>query len=642
MRHCLEKNPEQRFHSAHDLAFDIEALSGTSGQAAVDAGAAARCASCRALLVALGLLAGAALAYSRSARRTRGRGDERCERDLRRLTNLLRAPRPRRRFRPTARRSPSSTAPARSRTSGSQRVDGRKPIDLTPDCDRDELLAGLLARRNASSPTARSAATAASSSWAPPARTSRRLANVGSNPAWSPDGSEIVFSTEAVASPYGRTGTSEIWARRARRAARHAEALRHLRRHPAERLAARTAHRLLGAAAPAAASATSGRCPYKGLARRREARAGDAGSPRSTGTRSGRRTAKSLYFLSNRDGAMNLWRVPIDEATGKHARPAQPERLPAREVGGLALSRDGRYVASTSIRETTYAHRPPDVRRRAARLIGKPEEVYESSQEMADFDVSSDGKLLAFDSRGGAQDDIFTPRIRRHGACGSSPTTSSATGIRAFSPDGKRIAFHSDRSGRYDIWTIATDGSGLAQMTKTTGDTMIEPLWSPDGRHIAVNSGKASFVIHARREGRAGKIEQIPEPTPEHVLPAAGLVRRRPAPRWAPSSRLPDRQTFGLGFYSPATNTASEPSAASRRPATRRRGSFLGNRAASTSTSTASTSPTSPPERNGSSCRTPTSGATTTSRVAARRPATPFARRDNADIWLRTAGETKP
>ncbi|HVE66481.1 MAG TPA: protein kinase, partial [Thermoanaerobaculia bacterium] len=33
VRHCLEKNPEQRFHSAHDLAFDLEALSSTSGTA---------------------------------------------------------------------------------------------------------------------------------------------------------------------------------------------------------------------------------------------------------------------------------------------------------------------------------------------------------------------------------------------------------------------------------------------------------------------------------------------------------------------------------------------------------------------------------------------------------------------------------
>jgi Tol biopolymer transport system component len=30
VRHCLEKNPERRFHSAHDMAFDLEALSGVS------------------------------------------------------------------------------------------------------------------------------------------------------------------------------------------------------------------------------------------------------------------------------------------------------------------------------------------------------------------------------------------------------------------------------------------------------------------------------------------------------------------------------------------------------------------------------------------------------------------------------------
>jgi serine/threonine protein kinase/tetratricopeptide (TPR) repeat protein len=31
VRHCLEKDPERRFHSAHDLAFDLEALSDASG-----------------------------------------------------------------------------------------------------------------------------------------------------------------------------------------------------------------------------------------------------------------------------------------------------------------------------------------------------------------------------------------------------------------------------------------------------------------------------------------------------------------------------------------------------------------------------------------------------------------------------------
>jgi Tol biopolymer transport system component len=40
VRHCLEKNPEERFYSARDVAFDLEALSGLSGATAAAAAAA--------------------------------------------------------------------------------------------------------------------------------------------------------------------------------------------------------------------------------------------------------------------------------------------------------------------------------------------------------------------------------------------------------------------------------------------------------------------------------------------------------------------------------------------------------------------------------------------------------------------------
>jgi eukaryotic-like serine/threonine-protein kinase len=59
VRHCLEKSPEARFHSASDVAFDLEAISGMSGEAAVAAAPHRRLRAsipaALAVLVALGL-----------------------------------------------------------------------------------------------------------------------------------------------------------------------------------------------------------------------------------------------------------------------------------------------------------------------------------------------------------------------------------------------------------------------------------------------------------------------------------------------------------------------------------------------------------------------------------------------------------
>ena len=45
VQHCLEKNPEQRFHSASDIAFDLEHLSGVSGTSSQGDGGGERAAS---------------------------------------------------------------------------------------------------------------------------------------------------------------------------------------------------------------------------------------------------------------------------------------------------------------------------------------------------------------------------------------------------------------------------------------------------------------------------------------------------------------------------------------------------------------------------------------------------------------------
>jgi eukaryotic-like serine/threonine-protein kinase len=218
---------------------------------------------------------------------------------------------------------------------------------------------------------------------------------------------------------------------------------------------------------------------------------------------------REIYFLSNRDGVMNLWRVPIDEATGKTLGPPVADRLPAREVGGIALSGDGKRLAYVDRQQTfSFDRLTFDAQ---GRLVGKPEEVYQSALEVADFDVSPDGKSIAFDARGAAQEDVYLMSTEGKGV---RQVTDDPWKDRhpKFSPDGSRIAFHSDRTGRYEIWTIAPDGSGLTQLTHTEGDTVIEPHWSPDGKMIAVATGRVGVVLRLDDKGAVATTEKIPSP----------------------------------------------------------------------------------------------------------------------------------
>jgi TolB protein len=58
----------------------------------------------------------------------------------------------------------------------------------------------------------------------------------------------------------------------------------------------------------------------------------------------------------------------------------------------------------------------------------------------------------------------------------------------AWSPDASHIAFQSDRSGDWEIWLIPS-GGGVATRVTNGGGT--EPTWSPDGSHIAFASDRS-------------------------------------------------------------------------------------------------------------------------------------------------------
>jgi tricorn protease len=580
------------------------------------------------LLLLLGALAGAALA----AVLLRGRGGAEAAASsvasFRRITNLSGAEN-------SPALSPDGQTLAFVHRSDNrvhlwmQRVTGHKPIDLTPDCDP-------MSYSPAFSPDASLIAYGSRCGegglfiMGASGENVRRLTSFGAEPAWSPDGREIVFSTEPVANPYGRMGSSELW----KVAIGGGEPSKLYAQDAIQPSVSPHGLRIAFWALPTGGSQRDiWTIPYKGLASG-EKPVPVTQDPAVDWNPVWAPDGKSLYFLSNRDGAMNLWRVPIDEATGKTLGPARPERLPAREVGGFGLSRDGRSVAYVD-RETTYAIDRLNFDTEG-RLVGRPEEITTSSQEMSDFDVSPDGTMFAFDSRGGAQDDIF---IQRTDGKGLRQLTDDAYRDRhpVFSADGQRLAFHSDRSGKYDIWTIAIDGSSLTQFTKTTGDTTIEPLWSPDGRRISANTGKVASIFTLDDKGAIARTQPIPNPDDKtfmYPLAWSGDGKRL----LCAVMRLPDRISIGLTFYSPDSNTLSDPIPGLKTGGTARRGSFLGNRIAFLDADGVHVAD---PATGTNRLVLPSADVGRYSYITCRDATTCYGDRasDNADIWLRAEGE---
>ena len=79
----------------------------------------------------------------------------------------------------------------------------------------------------------------------------------------------------------------------------------------------------------------------------------------------------------------------------------------------------------------------------------------------------------------------------------------------AWSPVDDRIAFTSDRDGDYEIYTIRADGTDLKRLTRSPGNDA-HSAWSPDGRWIAFASARSGFkdeaVLHPHNTQPDGEI----------------------------------------------------------------------------------------------------------------------------------------
>jgi Tol biopolymer transport system component len=278
--------------------------------------------------------------------------------------------------------------------------------------------------------------------------------------------------------------------------------------------------------------------------------------------------SRSLFFLSTRGGASDLWRFILD----RNGNPAgEPQQITAgAEMINAVFSGDGKKLGYSKGRLVRNVFRAPILANRPATWA----DIKQLTFDEADFesvDLSRDGRLVLSSDRSGNWD-LWTmsssggelQQITRDPALDAGPR---------WKPDGKELVFYSTRAGHRQIWIMPLDGGPARQLSKDEAETGY-PSWSPSSLEI-VFQGTATEVIavgNGERRILLNEIAHFPEWSPDGRsvlgrldrdgafslwrIPAAGGQPERLSKseasigRWSPDGR----QIYFIGWGAQANN----------------------------------------------------------------------------------------
>ena len=200
---------------------------------------------------------------------------------------------------------------------------------------------------------------------------------------------------------------------------------------------------------------------------------------------------RTLFYVSNRGGSMDLWRQKLNEE-GEPVGPANAvsSGLGIRSVANF--SSDGSRIAYSRGRfRVANVWRVPLLSNRPA--TWSDAEPLTFDQAFAEFvDVSPDGERLLVTSDRASNPDLWI--LPSDGGSMTPLTTGPTPDWDArWSPNGTQIAFYAYRTGAREIWVMPVEGGKARQLTTEGGAW---PSWSPDGQDIVfTGSGFQSVFV---------------------------------------------------------------------------------------------------------------------------------------------------
>jgi serine/threonine-protein kinase len=197
-------------------------------------------------------------------------------------------------------------------------------------------------------------------------------------------------------------------------------------------------------------------------------------------------SGRAIYFSSYRAGGMNVWRVPVAINGKPTGPPAQITTGAGQDVQLSMPSSDGRLAFAVLQLNADLWRLPIDSA--SGRSRGAPEPLVATTREDSRGAWSPDGQSVAFNSDRAGDMNIWIHSL----SDGTDRQVTRGPGgdyQPRWSPDGHRLAFFSARGGNADVWVVELADGRLTQLT-TTPWLDINPVFSPDSGRIAFQSDR--------------------------------------------------------------------------------------------------------------------------------------------------------
>ncbi|HQN96303.1 MAG TPA: protein kinase [Thermoanaerobaculales bacterium] len=226
-------------------------------------------------------------------------------------------------------------------------------------------------------------------------------------------------------------------------------------------------------------------------------------------------SGRGIYFASTRQGTRAIWRIGV--GSGELSRVT----MGTGQEGGPTLTRSGDLLAYSTLAERMSVELVDTERGERAR--------YERGQQIFEPSISPDRSSLVFSSNAEGSFDLWRLPLRNNRPAGDLVRLTEQPGTctsPAVSPDGRWLAFQRNADGQRDVWVMPATGGAAVNFTDHPAVETC-PEWSPEGARLVFVSDRSgidqAWVSSVRDGARVGE--------PRRITGVEGAVT---SPSWSP------------------------------------------------------------------------------------------------------------